>query len=983
MRHHGGETAVGGGHRGKATRAAVRVEGIVLGRPSVVIGKTQRSVHLGGVAARPEVGVALAVGNGDGHARAGHAVQEQRRRVKHFHHRQPGFEALAQVGGETRPMLRAGNHVGEFGKHLAAVTNAQCEAVAAREEVAELLGQILVEGDRARPADSCTQRIAITEATTGDQSLEIGQADTAALQVTHVHIEGLEAGFAEGVGHLDLRIDALLAQHRHARARQQQRRGWRCSHRQRLRQVQMQSRVARITCARVLSVSAHRVVTALTDLPADRVPDLLQVLQPGRKNALGIAPDLHLAHAGIDRRTDRPCLGDAVAVPTQPVRTQPSHHFTALRSAHLQHHAELFVEQRLERQFLSAGTDLLRPVLAVPVLGPAVAHTVALGDQQVEVHRHANLTGKCHFADSGKQAAVTAVVVSQDQLVRAQIVHRVDQSHQVLRVVEVRHHVADLIERLRQHAGGHAHTAAAEVDQHQRGVGFAGVERRRQRAAHIGQGGEGGDDQRHRRGDFALGAVLAPLGSHRQRIFAHRDRYAQRRAQLQTDGPNRLVQRRILAGLTAGCHPVGRELDPVQRDGRGEQIGDRLGHRHAPRRRSVDRRQRGALSHRHRLALKAAVVGQRDGAVGHRNLPPAHHLVAMAQPAHAAVADGDQETLGGDRRARQHIQARPLQVDPAQIQRPKAAHKALHVAVHARRLAQQHVHRHAHGHCLRRCRQRVGQHQFALGGRDANDREGAAFARAQRLEQRQRLRRDGHHVALLAFVAPDLLGAHAAAAQRNRAQREARAAPCVVAQLGEGIGQAAGAHIVDGQYRVVGAHQRAMVDHLLRAPLHLRVAALHRVEVQRFGVGPCGHRTCCAAAHADAHARPAELQQQAARGKSQLMRLALVDGSQSSGDHDRLVVAALHRVDVAFNRLLVLSKVTEQIRTAELVVESGTTQRPLDHDLQRVGNMARLAVARHRPVKAQARHAKAGQPGLGLGAAPGGAFVADLAARTR
>ena len=55
-----------------------------------------------------------------------------------------------------------------------------------------------------------------------------------------------------------------------------------------------------------------------------------------------------------------------------------------------------------------------------------------------------------------------------------------------------------------------------------------------------------------------------------------------------------------------------------------------------------------------------------------------------------------------------------------------------------------------------------------------------------------------------------------------------------------------------------------MVDDLLGAALDLGVAALHRVEVELGGVGAGRHRARGAAAHADAHARPAELDQQRA-----------------------------------------------------------------------------------------------------------------------
>ena len=88
------------------------------------------------------------------------------------------------------------------------------------------------------------------------------------------------------------------------------------------------------------------------------------------------------------------------------------------------------------------------------------------------------------------------------------------------------------------------------------------------------------------------------------------------------------------------------------------------------------------------------------------------------------------------------------------------------------------------------------------------------------------------------------------------------------------------------------AERRAMVDDLLRAALDLGVAALHRIEVELGGVGAGRHRARRAAAHADAHARPAELDQQRAGRELDLVRLRRGDRAQAAGDHDRLVIAA-------------------------------------------------------------------------------------------
>ena len=171
----------------------------------------------------------------------------------------------------------------------------------------------------------------------------------------------------------------------------------------------------------------------------------------------------------------------------------------------------------------------------------------------------------------------------------------------------------------------------------------------------------------------------------------------------------------------------------------------------------------------------------------------------------------------------------------------------------------------------------------------------------------------------------------------------------------------------------------ALVDHLLRATLDLRVAALHRVEVQRGGVGPGRHRARRTAAHANTHAGATELHQQAASGKRYLAGLAGIDAAQPAGDHDWLVVAALHGVDIRHQQLFVLAEVSEQVGPAEFVVERRPAQRPFGHDLQRAGNVVRSAIhgAFCRPKRG---HGETGQSGLGARAAPGSAFVANLAA---
>ena len=196
------------------------------------------------------------------------------------------------------------------------------------------------------------------------------------------------------------------------------------------------------------------------------------------------------------------------------MRAQNLHHGGAIGRANLQHRAQLFVKQRFERQLISARAHLASPVFAVAHIGAAVRDAVALGHEHVDIHRHAHMPGKRHLAHSGKQAAIAAVVVGQHLALTAQDVHGFHQIHQVFGVVQVRHFVAQLAQGLRQDAAAHAVFATTQIDQYQRGV-IHRVELRREGAAHIDQGGKGGDDQRHRRGHFFSLTLVFPGGPHR------------------------------------------------------------------------------------------------------------------------------------------------------------------------------------------------------------------------------------------------------------------------------------------------------------------------------------------------------------------------------------------------------------------------------------------------------------------------------------
>src|SRR5690606_20444493 len=99
----------------------------------------------------------------------------------------------------------------------AAVADAEREAVAAGEERLEHLPQFRALEDAGGPAAAGAEHVAVAEAAAGDEAGEVLQPLAAGDQVAHVHVEGAEAGALEHRRHLDLAVDALLAQDRDRR----------------------------------------------------------------------------------------------------------------------------------------------------------------------------------------------------------------------------------------------------------------------------------------------------------------------------------------------------------------------------------------------------------------------------------------------------------------------------------------------------------------------------------------------------------------------------------------------------------------------------------------------------------------------------------------------------------------------------------------------------------------------------------------------
>ena len=131
------------------------------------------------------------------------------------------------------------------------------------------------------------------------------------------------------------------------------------------------------------------------------------------------------------------------------------------------------------------------------------------------------------------------------------------------------------------------------------------------------------------------------------------------------------------------------------------------------------------------------------------------------------------------------------------------------------------------------------------------------------------------HVALLRLVAPDLHRRHARLfVAAPRAARSGAPRPSSCASSGSAFDRPPAPTSWIEQDGVAVAQLPAAVDDFLRAPLHLRVAALHRGEVEVRRVAPGRHRRRRAAAQADEHARAAQLTISRRRREARLVRRA-------------------------------------------------------------------------------------------------------------
>ena len=138
-----------------------------------------------------------------------------------------------------------------------------------------------------------------------------------------------------------------------------------------------------------------------------------------------------------------------------------------------------------------------------------------------------------------------------------------------------------------------------------------------------------------------------------------------------------------------------------------------------------------------------------------------------------------------------------------------------------------------------------------------------------------------------------------------------------------------------------GAYSR--IVSFLTAALHFRISSLHRCKIQIFCRSTRVHGGGCSAAKADVHGRSAQNYELGSRGNMIFYNVFSADIAPAACQHNRFVVAAHLSAVKAVNFLFIGSEVSAQIRTAKLVIEAGSSQRSVYHNLQGRSQSVRLA----------------------------------------
>ena len=549
---------------------------------------------------------------------------------------------------------------------------------------------------------------------------------------------------------------------------------------------------------------------------------------------------------------------------------------------------------------------------------------------------------KRHLENRGDDAAVAHVVARGDEpLVNAEL-GRLPRLLEVRAVVHVGGVVAHLVVSLSQRGPAEPALAllGAKLHEHEL-AGSQELEIGGDRLRDVRDGDVAG----HHDGPGSLDHLAAGAGRHGERILAAVDGHVELAHRLAERGAS-VKHVRPVAGKLRRVHPVARVLDVLEAGRVGEdEVGEGLAESHSRHRLRVDHALDGLLADA-RGAAGDPVVGLGDDADvsdGHLQGPDA--LLLRDEPGDGPVHLGGQEALAAHRRKAEDA------VESVRRGGPLRKFQSLGLEVHALEVVR--LLGHVAEHLLevevlgnRRALGGGGVHEFdaAAAVDAAEDAKRAPLSRANLLDDGQRLGRDEHRAVLLVLRAPYLEHGEGGVAELHRSDVELAALG--VDELLAHVAVAPRALVVDGENRVPPLELHARLDDAVELVGHLRVPALHCVEVE-VGVrlvlaASLGRRR--AAAHADAIRRPANLHHEHADVPFLLLQVAVVDLAKPAAEHDGLDPLAPLAVG---QTLTERTAVPRDERLAELVPVIARPVGRVDEDLERrrqVGRVRKVGV---------------------------------------
>ncbi len=94
---------------------------------------------------------------------------------------------------------------------------------------------------------------------------------------------------------------------------------------------------------------------------------------------------------------------------------------------------------------------------------------IALKGSDIDIERRT--PGKGHFAQGDQQATVGAIVIGEQQVLLQTVLHGCEEAAERRGIVDIGNAIAHLAMDLRQSRPAEAVATAAEIDQHQQGIG--------------------------------------------------------------------------------------------------------------------------------------------------------------------------------------------------------------------------------------------------------------------------------------------------------------------------------------------------------------------------------------------------------------------------------------------------------------------------------------------------------------------------------